>query len=46
MEAVLRFLEYRVVNVGHGANALALTPETVMQPDDIVAIGDRIEDLL
>jgi putative transport protein len=36
---------YRVVNVVHGNTALALTPETIMEPGDVVALGGRIEDL-
>jgi putative transport protein len=36
---------YRVVNVVHGANALALKPETILEKDDVVALGGKVEDL-
>jgi putative transport protein len=36
---------YRVVNLVRGNTALAITPEAVLEPDSVVAIGGRIEDL-
>jgi putative transport protein len=36
---------YRVVNVVQGNTALALTPNVVLEPGSVIAIGARLEDL-
>ena len=36
---------YRVVNVVQGNTALALTPDVVLEPGAVVALGGRLEDL-
>jgi len=36
---------YRVINVVQGANALAPSPEVVLEQGSVVALGGRIEDL-
>jgi putative transport protein len=36
---------YRVVNVVRGNTALALSPDVVLEPGSVVAIGGRVEDL-
>ena len=40
-----RYPMYRVVNVVHGNTALALTPDTVLEANSVVALGGRLEDL-
>jgi putative transport protein len=36
---------YRVINVVQGNTALAVTPDVVLEPGSVVAIGGRLEDL-
>jgi putative transport protein len=40
-----RFPMYRVVNLVQGNNALAVTPDVVLERGSVVAIGGRLEDL-